>query len=938
MRRLLYAAILCLPLYAQVSRIEIVAPSPRVVAGDSMTLTAAAFDNNGNTIPSSPFWNVDNSTVATIDSNGKLTGVSLGMVVVTAGVTNTIQKITLQVIPDHVSISPRSTDLLIGATTQFTATAFNKNGQPLPNIAFQWDVTSPNEDYTNQQTYGTVSASGMFTAVAEGTGYVRAMYNYSTYQPNGGYSAGLLQRIPIYASFSSSAPRPYQLKRLYNAGRQLRQNPKLTPHPSPLWQAPDGRILFNAVTDGVGIALLAWNGTSFAPVLTGGSPSASFGSMVNDLGHHSMAANGTLLTHQYATDGGLLQLGTADSLQPLVVSNTAAGNVENICCFNLTRNSLSSNGWFVFSANFRFPGATNFTQGVLRGVNGFVSEVLYSQNEVLPEFGVAGATSGNFGVDNNGVAWYLLDGPGKSVLYRHDANGRQKFLAPGDALLGSTIKFIWSGRGGSATPSLFFAEDGALIMTVQMSDNSNYLLRYTGTDPSHPDASLRLNNTPSTFGYQADGSVLFYANPYPNKGDGVWIWKGDTVVPVALIGKTLINGDPIQSVESGILQPDGQVVLMAGTTKNAMIVARFTGNPPQVLFQSGDGVTTQVPAVLTGFVPGARTGDPQFIAGGINNASVAQWQNGDIQPLLSLGDSILGSTAFTGINPYGNTQRAANGDLYALVSNTVIGRYADGQWSAALRFPFKLEDGATAYGTWKFALNNTGAIAWIGNNDKNDTRVYVTQDGQNLPVCAISNNYPAGTIDGKIVQSCDDFLLDDAGRVFLRLHFQGDPLQHLYVWKQGVLTPAVLTNRTTIGGQVINNVQVLRSSGMRTFASLQTALGSFIAEWTDSGWSVRFGPNDRMPTGVTLNSVFNYLEVNTAGDIAFITSSFGSLGLFFARGSNTATALTTDRRTADGDYLINILALDFRDDGTIYLLAVNQDDELVFYSATLKSQ
>ena len=44
--------------------------------------------------------------------------------------------------------------------------------------------------------------------------------------------------------------------------------------------------------------------------------------------------------------------------------------------------------------------------------------------------------------------------------------------------------------------------------------------------------------------------------------------------------------------------------------------------------------------------------------------------------------------------------------------------------------------------------------------------------------------------------------------------------------------------------------------------------------------------------------------------------------------------LTTGRRTADGDYLVTILGLDMRDDGTVYLLALNEKDELVFYAAT----
>jgi hypothetical protein len=267
-----------------------------------------------------------------------------------------------------------------------------------------------------------------------------------------------------------------------------------------------------------------------------------------------------------------------------------------------------------------------------------------------------------------------------------------------------------------------------------------------------------------------------------------------------------------------------------------------------------------------------------------------------------------------------------------------VGRYAGGQWDAALRFPLKLEDGATAGGAWRFAINNTGGIVWISGTDKGDTRVYLTQGGKHQPLCTYGvTTSPTAAIDGKTVFSCDDFALDDSGRVLLRLHFQGDGAQHLYSWNQGVWTPAVLVNRTTVKGQVISGVNILRAMGMHIEAGLNTPLGTFIAEWADSGWAVRYGPNDVMPTGTILNTVNNYLEVNASGDIAFVNGQNSGFGVYSQRSGSLSTVMTTARPTDDGDYLVNILGLDLRDDGTIYLLAMNQYDELVLYSATPKS-
>ena len=40
------------------------------------------------------------------------------------------------------------------------------------------------------------------------------------------------------------------------------------------------------------------------------------------------------------------------------------------------------------------------------------------------------------------------------------------------------------------------------------------------------------------------------------------------------------------------------------------------------------------------------------------------------------------------------------------------------------------------------------------------------------------------------------------------------------------------------------------------------------------------------------------------------------------------------RPTPEGEFLIRINAMDLRDDGTVYFLAVNQFDEVVMYQAT----
>jgi hypothetical protein len=115
---------------------------------------------------------------------------------------------------------------------------------------------------------------------------------------------------------------------------------------------------------------------------------------------------------------------------------------------------------------------------------------------------------------------------------------------------------------------------------------------------------------------------------------------------------------------------------------------------------------------------------------------------------------------------------------------------------------------------------------------------------------------------------------------------------------------------------------------------VNTDAGSNIVEWTDSGWFVLYSPASTMPTGFLLTYV-NYMEPVGNGDLVFVSQAFPSLAVFSLRGGTLSTVLTTGRRTTDGDFLVNILGLDVRADGSIYLLALNERDELVLYNATL---
>jgi PKD repeat protein len=68
--------------------------------------------------------------------------------------------------PDHVSVSPASVKLLTGDGRQFTATAYDDEGEEIPGAVFTWT--------SSDEAVGTVNEAGYFTALALGTTTVNA--------------------------------------------------------------------------------------------------------------------------------------------------------------------------------------------------------------------------------------------------------------------------------------------------------------------------------------------------------------------------------------------------------------------------------------------------------------------------------------------------------------------------------------------------------------------------------------------------------------------------------------------------------------------------------------------------------------------------------------------------------------------------------------------
>ena len=140
-----------------------------IAIGDTVRLEAEALDSQGRAVPGTHVFKWSSSdSVAAVDRDGLVTAVGNGSAVVTAttgtvsgGATVNVEQVVaeVQVLPGWVTL------FTIGNTAQLNARALDANGTEVPDTEFEW---------SNDRGAARVSASGLVTAVREGTGVVTA--------------------------------------------------------------------------------------------------------------------------------------------------------------------------------------------------------------------------------------------------------------------------------------------------------------------------------------------------------------------------------------------------------------------------------------------------------------------------------------------------------------------------------------------------------------------------------------------------------------------------------------------------------------------------------------------------------------------------------------------------------------------------------------------
>ncbi len=903
--------------------VHVLADDSQVLVGRTLQMRAVVRDAAGNPIPNAPVTWAVNQSSASITTGGLVTARGLATIRVTARSGAVTGEAAIQSIPSRVMVTPAAAQIDVGGQQRFQAAALDADGNAIPGVTFSWSLLNERQGTSS---LGTIDGTGMVKSVGEGGAFVFATYNYNETFP------GLQQRWIAYSTVQFSVPKAYELRKLYSTLHQTRRTWTLRPRQSMLWTTDAGDLFLNASLGGIANALLNWDNGAWRVVSAGGMPRFGRGSVALDFRAHSITRDGQVLTYEDTNiNGAELNLGTRDGVTPFLNNNVPLGNTEGVSSLVIGRNSYSSTGWAVARASFRFPGETITYSGLFRGA-GNADEMLVSTKDTVPEMPGAFSIDGDFGVAGDGTAFYSLTSGAARVFYRHDPAGRQKLVGIGDAVLGSKVRSFPG--GGTNKPSVWFDEDGTAIICALLEDGSTQFLWFA---PDGKMSALRVNSQSGILSFHPRQGALIYANPYNNKGNGAYLWRGETVTPVYVFGKKLFDQN-VQEIESGAINADGLTYMFFRCDNNAMMIAKM-GDTPFFIFRDGDEIPVELPVNLFSLIPGARSGPPHAQAGG-NNGSLAEFAGGDWRLTLGMGQRLFDRPTPWFGGGSGSMRKAPNGDLYLTVNITgtsaIVRIPPGGSPETAVSFPLKLEGTITgnAPGT-VFDINNTGTIVFFASTSAGDTRIVAVQNGVGRSLLNASATVStASVIDGKTVSNVQSLAVDDGGRVIAQVQFRGTTATSLAVWNGSVWTIAATTNETQISGRLVTSLpNITRANGGKLLAGMTVSSGgNVVAEWTGTAWTVLVDVDTVMPNGQVANSVAA-LDVNGQGDLLFQFSN-GVNSMVARRGGKFRQVHNFFQPTPDGDFLIRINAMDLRDDGTVYFLAVTQDDEVALYQAT----
>ena len=152
----------------EVAAIEIQPNHVKTLAGKTVDFTAKAFDSERNELELKPTWSVGNG-IGKVNEKGQFQALTVGNGYVAVQMNDVTGVATVSVQPGPISrvqVKPGEASLTAGSSMDFSATAFDAQGNTAP-ANFSWSLEG-------QQTLGEITSTGTLKASKSGTGSVVA--------------------------------------------------------------------------------------------------------------------------------------------------------------------------------------------------------------------------------------------------------------------------------------------------------------------------------------------------------------------------------------------------------------------------------------------------------------------------------------------------------------------------------------------------------------------------------------------------------------------------------------------------------------------------------------------------------------------------------------------------------------------------------------------
>lgn len=827
-------------------------------------------------------YSSSNPNIASVSADGEVRGLFPGVTTIRVRemATETSAEIEMKVIPARIRLAWSREDMRVGDSAQFSAEAFDADGQPIRGVAFSFTSSQPH--------ILEVSGEGIARGLEEGAVTVTAQ----------------VQSAPASIVFQSSIGIRVGPRREYALRRLLISDPA------------SGAVTITGFTDLStsgdflgGVATLS-NGGQAAVVRdpAGALRVAAFaGQYLPNIGRLAMRITGftvnargdALISVQYPNpwcENGLVLLPRSGPETEVAVNGG--------CNSSVNKHALADDGSVYF--------VNSQTQLIRRLPDGTERKLLTREEHGVRWFNsVAAARNGNAA-----LVW-LTDNSGAQVLYHVTEKSLRKIYAPGQLVSGRNLNGNFSQWHGDADGNFYavcWGHDFAAV--CRASANGMEIALSSGAATSDGARIQWIHNV-----FDAGGGRLLFSGDVTQAGS-------DNAAPhlATLEGNRLTRLFALKQW-NGVIDAQflGNAVMAAFTDSDALLQSVRSGSEPSVILAARTPLAVRAPPVFDLQYAASAGAGSSLIALGAGH-QLLQWDAGGVREILSPGTRLPdgGRMMATGSLATSRSGRAA------LTMNTTNGsgvyRVADGKLSPLLTANGPVAGPDSNRFSWSHAgwrgyiigINSNGDVATHAVFGPFERLVFIPNGATQAKAIFTSGQVLP---NGVILANPSAVAVDDLGRVAFLADIVSAGQQGLFLWDGQQITE-LTRNGAQLDGRVVNGFHTI-TAGPKSFAAMIGSQDGWrLYTFSDRNLKLELSGERALPgfPGGWMN-YYGQLSMSGNGDLQLLAGGGGVPGIVALRPSgSSALLIRTGDSLTEGGFVIQPLGFSTGPNGEMFML------------------